>query len=235
MFQSIRNAGCFCDLNSALRNRLRPKIPNVGSLRAPTSAMKTSCAPNMTSAFSGAPAQPLSAAEIISKYYLQENVAVSTFINAGTELLFLTHKGIDDDRVLNCVERLNADVIDDYIKQQVFLCATENFSKVHSAERTVLFRELISRHTGKFDACESFLPSDAVMWSDNYIKALAIAPSVSKSGEKLGSYLDAHLNQLVNSIAATPKWFHNVEIVRRNLLRILNHRVVRTPSMLPNQ
>lgn len=235
MFQSIRNAGRFRDLNSARKYQLRPKIPNVGSPRAPTSAMNTSLAPNSTSAFSGAPAQPLSAAEIISKYYLQENVTVSTFINAGTDLLILTHKGIDDERVLHCVERLNADVIDDYIKQQVFLCATENFSRVHGAKRTSLFRELISRHTGKFDACESFLPSDAVMWSDSYIKALASTPSVSTSGEKVGSYLEAHLNQLVNSIAATPKWFDNVETVRHNLLRILSHRVVRTPSMLSNK
>lgn len=232
MFQSIRNAGCFHKFNPTKIHQLRLKLLNVGTLRPPTSAMTTLCAPNSTGALKGAAVQPLSAAEIISKNYLQNNAGVSNFIDAGTELLLLTHNGIYDDRVLRCLERLNADIVDDYIKHQLFLCATENFSRVHGSSRTRSFRELISRHSSKFDACEPFLQSDAVIWSDSYIRALSSESIVCASGEKTGSYLEAHLNQLVNSIAATPTWFNNVETVRRNLLRILNHRVVRTPFIL---
>jgi hypothetical protein len=189
--------------------------------------MTTLCTPNSTSAISEAAAQPLSAAEIISKNYLQKGVSISSFINAGTDLLIMAHKGIFDDKVLHCIESLNAEVVDDYIKQQIFLCATENFSRVHGAERTDLFRELTSQHIGKFDAGETFSQSDAVIWSDSYIKKLGSTSLVCMSGEKVGSYLEAHLNQLANTIAATPSWFDNVETVRRNLLRTLNHRVVR--------
>jgi hypothetical protein len=194
--------------------------------------MTTLCAPNTTSTLCETAAQPLSAAEIISKNYLQKDASITSFINAGTDLLHWSHQGIYDDRVLRCIESLKADVVDDYIKQQIFLRATENFSRVHGAKKTDFFRELISQHIGKLEVCETFSQSDAVIWSDNYIRELGTKSLVCTSGEKVGSYLEAHLNQLANTIAATPTWFNNVETVRRNLLRALNDRVVRIPLKL---
>jgi hypothetical protein len=232
MFQSIRNTGCFRYISPAKRHQLRLELFNVGSFQSVTSAMTTLSAPNTTSTLCETAARPLSAAEIISKNYLQKDASITRFINAGTDLLNWSHQGIYDDRVLRCIESLNADVIDDYIKQQIFLCATENFSRVHGAKRTDFFRELISQHIGRFDVSESFSQSDAVIWSDSYIRELGSKSLVCTSGEKVGSYLEAHLNQLANTIAATPTWFDNVETVRRNLLRTLNHRVVRIPLKL---
>lgn len=220
----MRNAGFFRNLDIAKRHQLF----HFGSSRSPISLMTTFVEPHSASTFfTGEAVQPIPELVIIAKNHLHENANVSQFIDVGIEFLTLTGTGLDDHRVSRCVERINADVVDVYIKEQLLLCAVENFSRVHSASKTSLFRESILPHTNKVFASHPHLQSDAVIWADNYIRALDNRSVDCASGEKVGSRLESHLNKLVSSTSASPTWFNNVETARLDLLRTLRNRVVR--------
>lgn len=144
-----------------------------------------------------------------------------SFVIMGWELLDLTLLGHANNRTSELVKRLAVDIEDQSLKHHLFSTAIRNYSKVAQRERVDMFRATISQHTALSPDCLDIVETDAVRWSKEHLAELSSVSSLPDKNMS-GVSLNGHLDNEVRSIAATKKWYENVDIARKNVYELLH-------------
>ena len=195
-----------------------------------TSPGTTSSLLNYSSISSSSEISVQTATSVVNQeVYLKENAAraPTDLFQFGLELLESAHGGILNDRTSYLIQSLAQGITNESLKHFLFGTAMRNLSKVVSQDKVDRIYSPVSKYCILPRAFADIINSDAVTWSDGYIAALnsdRSSPQV-KSEQSLTRCLE----QVVESSAATSKWFESVNDARVRLIRLLrsNLRLVR--------
>ena len=171
---------------------------------------------------------------VTQEVYFKENAAraPTDLFQSGLELLESAHAGILNERTSYLIRSLSEGITDERLKHFLFGTAMRNLSKVASQDKVDRIYLPVSKYRILPRTISNIIDSDAVTWSDGYIAALnSNKPSPQV---KLEQSLTSCLEQVVESSAATPKWFESVDDARGRLTRLLRSslRLVRSSSLL---
>ena len=150
-------------------------------------------------------------------YHLSDDMASRAF-----DLLELTLIGVDDGKVVDCIESLARGLQDKSMRDLILLQAIDFVSRTHDDGRTDHFRRTVEKHNdgAKGDAT---VTSAATVWSDKYLRDLR-----SRATDRNSDMLERYLGKLSDSTAASDAWFRDVERARSRLVNVLGDKVVRT-------
>jgi hypothetical protein len=157
-------------------------------------------------------------------YHISDDIATQAI-----DLLELTSLGIDDGKVVNCIESLARGLQDKQMRDMILLKAIEYISRTHDGNRTRQFRRVVEKYIGGAELSAELsvtATSAATVWSDTYLRGVR-----SRTADDNSGMLDRYLNNLAESTAASDEWFCDVEIARRRLMDVLGSKVVRTPLL----
>ena len=164
----------------------------------------------------------------VASMLLHENVGFPDVFPVAIELLDLTMTNAGDERISNCIDRVNALVKADVLKQDLFGQALINISKARDLKGTTFFRENILRcstvpsvkELGEFKKSADDL-------LDKWIDRFKYLGENSDSAEPPGRSLNRHFDDMAITLTVSDSWLDNVQKAKESLFKILHPQVVR--------